>query len=97
MCEINSLIQIQPFDALHIKELAKNEAFQILSISLEKGAVFPKHSSPTDAYLILLEGEISFAINENSYRLTAQQSLHFPKKTEHSVKAFENSKFLIVR
>ncbi len=88
---------MQPFDTLQIKELAKNEAFQILSISLEKGAIFPEHTSPSDAYLILLEGEINFTMKDSSFHLTAQQSLHFSKKTEHSVKALQNSKFLIVR
>ncbi|MGB5170225.1 MAG: cupin domain-containing protein [Eudoraea sp.] len=97
MCQINDTINLQTIDKLQVKELAKNEAFQILSISLEKGAIFPEHTSPTDAHLIVLEGEIIFNIQKESHRLRSKQSLAFPKETKHWVSSNENSKFLIVR
>ncbi len=97
MYKIDNTIKVQEYDKLQVQKLSKNDAFEILNISLEKEAVFPEHTSPTDAQLIVLEGDIFFHINEETFHLTAQQHFSFPKETAHWVKANENSKFLIVR
>jgi len=97
MYDIGNQIADQKFDNVQVQKLIKTNTLEILSISLEKGATFPEHTSPTDAQLIVLEGDIVFNINENSYPLKAQQNFSFPKTTPHSVRANENSKFLIIR
>lgn len=97
MYNISSQIADQRFDNLQIQKIVKTNALEILSISLEKGATFPEHTSPSDAQLIVLEGDIVFHINGNSYQLKTQQNFNFPKATPHTVRANENSKFLIIR
>jgi len=97
MYKIKDTIASQQFDKLKVEKLAKTDAFEILGISLEKDAVFPEHTSPTDAQLIVLEGDIFFHINGETFHLRKQQHFSFPKETAHWVKANENSKFLIVR
>ncbi|MRI00707.1 cupin domain-containing protein [Kriegella sp. EG-1] len=97
MYEVNNKIADQKFDKLHVEILVETPKYNILNISLEKDAVFPEHSSPTDAVLIVLEGDIVFHIDGEPYHLAKQQSFNFPKRTEHWVKATTNSKFLIVR
>ncbi len=90
-------IRTQPFDKLNIEKLAKTDALEIMSISLEKDAVFPEHTSPTDAHLVMLEGDIIFHIDGKEYHLKNGQYFSFPKKEKHWIRANENSKFLIVR
>lgn len=97
MYQINNTIKSQPFEKLNVQKLAKTDALEILSISLEKDAVFPEHTSPTDAQLIVLEGDIIFHINEEPFHLKQHQNFSFPKEVPHWVKANENSKFLIIR
>ena len=97
MYQINNTIKSQPFEKLKVQKLAKTDALEILSINLEKGALFPEHTSPKDAKLIVLEGDILFNINEKSYRLKKYQDFSFPKEIAHWVKANEDSKFLIIR
>ena len=97
MYKTSNQIAEQKFDKLQVQKLVKTEALEILSISLEKGSTFPEHTSPVDAQLIVLEGDIVFHINENSYQLKSQQNFNFPKATPHFVRANENSKFLIIR
>lgn len=87
----------QRFDNLQIQKIVKTNALEILSISLEKGATFPEHTSPKDTQLIVIEGDIVFHINEASYHLKTHQNFNFPKATPHYVTANENSKFLIIR
>ena len=97
MYTIKDDIALQPFDKLQVQKLVKNESLEILSISLEKDAVFPEHTSPTDAQLILLDGFIAFYIKGECYEIKKEQRFSFPKQTAHWVKANENSKFLIIR
>ena len=97
MYTINNTIPLQTFDKLQVQKLAKTDALEILSISLEKDAIFPEHTAPTDVQLIVLEGNIVFHINGKSYPLKKYQNFDFPKGEKHWVKAIENSKFLIIR
>ncbi len=97
MNQVKNTIASQPYDKLQVQKLVKSDGFEILSISLEKDAIFPEHTSPTDAQLVVLEGNIVFHINGESYQLKTQQHFSFPKKTKHWVKANENSNFLIIR
>lgn len=97
MYETSNQIFDQEYDKLQVQIVIETPNFDILSISLEKDAIFPNHSSPTDAELIVLEGSIVFHIDDEPYQLSKQQRFSFPKQTEHWVKANENSKFLIIR
>ncbi|MGB5665819.1 MAG: cupin domain-containing protein [Maribacter sp.] len=97
MYEISNNIVEQTFDKFQIQKLVKTDVFEILSISLEKDATFPEHTAQTDAQLIVLEGDIVFHINGNSYQLKKQQHFNFPKEIVHYVVANKNSKFLIIR
>ncbi|MDC6390443.1 cupin domain-containing protein [Maribacter sp. PR1] len=97
MYEIGNQISGQKYDKLQVEIVVETGKFDILSISLEKDAVFPNHSSPKDAQLIVLEGTILFHIDGESYTLSKYQHFSFPKQTEHWVVAKENSKFLIIR
>ncbi|MCP4975153.1 MAG: cupin domain-containing protein [Maribacter sp.] len=97
MYEVSNQIVEQEFEKVQVEKLVKTSALEILNISLEKGATFPKHTSPTDAQLIVLEGDIVFYINGDSYQLKTRQNFSFPKETTHFVVANENSKFLIIR
>lgn len=97
MLQVHNTIKSQAFDKLQIQKLLKNDALEILSISLEKGAIFPEHTSPTDATLVLLEGAIVFHINGEDYAIKKMEHLSFSKEEKHWVEAFKDSKFLIIR
>ena len=97
MYTISDTIKTQTFKNLQVQKIAKSEDFEILSISLEKDSIFPEHTSPTDAQLVVLEGDIVFHINNLEYKLSKQQHFNFPKEVTHWVTAKENAKFLIIR
>ncbi|MFT5847190.1 MAG: quercetin dioxygenase-like cupin family protein [Psychroserpens sp.] len=94
---INNEINTTTYTGLQAGKLLDINAKEILYISLEANKNFPKHTSPRDAYLFVLEGDIIFYINNLEYRLSKHQIFNFPKDEEHWVKAIQNSKFLIVR
>lgn len=94
---INNSINLDEHKGLNAGKLLDIDAKEILHINLEKNAVFQDHTSPRDANLLVLEGTISFFINKQAYKLTKHQIFNFPKNEAHSVEAYENSKFLIIR
>jgi quercetin dioxygenase-like cupin family protein len=93
---ISDSINNQGFNKLQVSKL-NNGPVETLLITLEKDALFPEHTSPRDAHLIVLEGEIKFNINSEVFHLKTYQDFKFPKETPHWVEALENSKFLIIR
>lgn len=95
--KINNIIRDQKHQQLQVQKLVKTPSVEILGVSLEKGAIFPKHTSPTEAQLIVLEGKINFHIEDKNYVLGKHQLFSFPKEIVHWVTAEENAKFLIVR
>tara|TARA_R110000765_G_scaffold182537_2_gene288494 strand:+ start:1747 stop:2040 length:294 start_codon:yes stop_codon:yes gene_type:complete len=97
MYTISDRIKTQEFNKLQVQKLVKTDRVEILCISLEKEAIFPEHTSPTDAQLIVLEGDIVFHINGDTFNLKKQEHFGFPKEVMHWVKANTNSKFLIIR
>ncbi|WP_142784884.1 cupin domain-containing protein [Changchengzhania lutea] len=97
MYNINDAINLTEYNGLKAGKLLDINAKEILHISLEKDAIFPKHTSPTNANLLVLEGAISFFINDLEYKLTKHQIFNFPEHEEHWVEASADSKFLIIR
>lgn len=97
MIHIDQLIKEIPYNGLSVKKIFKNEAAETLLISLEKDHHFPEHTSPRDTLLVLLDGSITFKIQNNEYSLNRQDSINFPANEPHSVDATEDSKFLIIR
>jgi quercetin dioxygenase-like cupin family protein len=84
-------------DALKVTTLSKTEVCEVLLITIETGYEFPEHSSPRDAILVMLSGNIMFHIKGNVYSLSTHQSLQFEAGMIHAVKAKSDSKFLIIR
>ncbi|MCE2613961.1 cupin domain-containing protein [Flavobacteriaceae bacterium D16] len=97
MYEIGNQIKTQPFNGKNVRKLLKNDALEVLSITLETGSVLPEHTSPRDATLIVLEGALDFHIQEETYFLEYLEVFSFPKETLHWVEGKANTRFLIIR
>ena len=97
MFQILDDIKISDFTGVKVSKISKSDTTEVLHISIEKNALLKKHTSPKDALLIVLEGCITFYINNTSFVLNKFQIFNFAKDTEHWVEAQENSNFLIIR
>lgn len=97
MHTIVDTINSTEFKDLQVSRLIEVDANQIVSVTMEKGAHFPKHDSKTDVTLLVLEGKITFYISEQEYLLSKHQVFQFPKDEEHHVTAHENSRFLLIK
>ena len=82
---------------LQVSKIFESETTETLLISLEKGKEFPTHTSPKDAFLVVIEGFINFHIENKMIALERHEIYSFKKDVEHYVTANKNSKFLIIR
>lgn len=97
MHTINNTINLTEYNGFKLHKLADIDASQIMKVTLEKGAKFPAHTSKTDVTLVMLEGIITFFINNQKFDLSKFQVFQFPKDEMHDVVANENSKFLLIK
>ncbi len=95
--EVKGPLNVSPFQGLDVLKLAHTDAVEILQINLEAEALFPEHTSPTDAILIVLEGEVEIHIASKIHRIRTMQYLQFGAGLPHFVQASEDSRFLIIR
>ena len=84
-------------NGLQVSKIFESETTETMLISLEKGKEFPTHTSPKDAFLVVLEGFINFHIENKMIALEKHEVYSFKKDVEHYVTANKNSKFLIIR
>lgn len=88
---------ILPFDQIKTKNLVSNETGDLILISLAKNAILKEHSSPTDASVLILEGEIIFMINDKNYSMQKGDLFNFKSKEVHALEAIEDSKILLIK
>ena len=97
MYKVDNRINELEFNDLHIEKLGKAGDAEVMIVFIEKGTTFSKHTSPKDAHLILLDGDIIFHLENESYDIGKNQHFRFEKDVLHWVEAKEDSKILIVR
>lgn len=79
-----------------IKMLNENGP-KVIGLGFKKGQGLEKHSTPTPAFLQVLEGEIEFSISGETYNLKAGSYYQIPAKIEHQLKALQDSRALLIK
>jgi len=79
------------------KQLYANERFHVLYLCLAKGDALKPHTASTDAFLLVIEGEIIFSMNDNEYHLKKGDSFTFKAGERHAVQSLTDASFLLVK
>jgi quercetin dioxygenase-like cupin family protein len=79
------------------KQLYANERFHVLYLCMAKGDVLKPHTASTDAFLLIMEGEIIFLMNDNEYHLKKGDSFTFKAGERHAVQSVTDASFLLVK
>lgn len=86
-----------PFDGVKSKKIEENSHFRVVFICLEKGHRLDTHTSPTDAFVYVLEGNANFNLEGKAIYLSPGDGLSFGANQEHSINALTNFKILLIR
>jgi quercetin dioxygenase-like cupin family protein len=84
-------------DRISKQQLYKNERFHVLLIGMKEGELLKSHFSPTDAFLLVLEGDILFLMEEKEYPLKKGDSFTFKAGEKHAVRALTYASFLLAK
>ena len=82
---------------LNQKILFENKNDKAILFALKKNQILKTHTSPVDAFIIVIEGEILFNIKEVNHTISKGESLFFKKEEKHTVLAQSDSKFIVIR
>ena len=93
----HNILKQEVVEGLKVTKIFNSEHAETLLITLSKNKMFPKHNSPKDALLVVLEGEINFFITNKTIKLCPLDTFSFAKEVDHYVIANTNAKFLIIR
>lgn len=78
------------------KTLVQNDAVSVTLFSFDKGEEISTHESGGDAFVTCLDGCGEITIDDQTYVLTAGQSIVMPAKHPHAVRGKEQFKMLLV-
>lgn len=79
-----------------INSVLQVEGSKFVQLSLDPGKGLTKHHTPNHLTLIVLEGQVEFAINEEKEILNASDVIVVEPSVEHEVHAIEKSVVLLV-
>lgn len=79
------------------EQIYSNSLFESLIVTVEKGMELPPQPAPANAGLYLIQGKLLFDIEGETHIVEEDDFFSFEKGQMHSLKAEENSKFLISR
>lgn len=92
----NRIIEAE-INGLQASKIFESATTETLLITLEKGKLFPTHTSPKETFLVVLKGSINFHVENKMIALEQHEVYAFHKDVEHYVTANADSKFLIIR
>ena len=88
-------IEVNP-GAIVSKTLRKSQHTNLTLFAFDKGQALSGHSSPMDAYVQILSGEMEITIGEKSTKVGANQLILMPSGINHALEALEPSKMLLI-
>ncbi|MBA3900579.1 MAG: cupin domain-containing protein [Bacteroidetes bacterium] len=75
----------------------ESEKCKVMEMALSKGDDIKTHSSPVDALLVILEGNIIFQIEGEDVVLVKFDAYKIPAIVPHSLHAQEDSRMLLIK
>ncbi len=81
-----------------ILSLANHEHSRVFVVGLIKDQVLTKHTTPTPALLVVLQGVLQFTLKDEVIILKKEDVFHIPVHIEHEVMGMEDrNSFLIIK
>lgn len=95
VCQAAEMIAVQQ-GAVVSRTLVNKPAGTVTLFAFDRGQELSEHTSPFDALVYILEGELLVTISGRGYAVTAGQMILMPAGQPHGVKATQPAKMLLV-
>lgn len=91
---ISSLADYQ-VGAIVSRQITKAEGGNVTLFAFDEGQELSEHTTPFDALVQVLDGEVEIKISEKPYMLKAGESILMPANHLHALKAVKKFKMLL--
>lgn len=93
----NNLIKLieYPKEGILSKDIAKTKRSNISLFCMAKGSEISEHTSTKEGFVYVLEGKGVFALNGKNIKMLRGVSIFMRQNAVHSLKAEENTSFLL--
>lgn len=92
-----NLTALKQYDKIRKQSLYKSEPFEVMFLTIAKDEVLKPHTSTTDAFIILTEGDILFTLEGVDFNLHKDDLFQFKANQLHAVKALTDAAFLLIK
>jgi len=93
--KLNDEISYQP-GSIVSKILLKKSTGNVTLFAVDKGETISEHTTPYDAIVIVIEGNIEIKIDSRLFNLSSGEMIIMPANIPHSLKAVEKFKMILV-
>lgn len=73
----------------------RGEHFELRHIALDAGAVLPEHPAPAPILVHVIEGRVTFRVEDRAHELSRGAILHVAEGIRHDVTAHEPSRIIV--
>lgn len=81
----------------HVQKVTKFEKTNIVNMQLAAGEEIPAHDSKADVLIIVISGKVELIVEGETAEVTPQVMMRMIPKEEHSLKAIDDSSFLVIQ
>ncbi|TVQ03694.1 MAG: cupin domain-containing protein [Balneolaceae bacterium] len=98
MTEITDLKKLPEYQEKSIisRILLKNPGGNITCFAFGKGESLSEHTTPYNAFILILDGKAEIKIADKYYQLEEHETIILPANIPHAVTALSNFKMLLV-
>ncbi len=81
----------------HVKKISSFEKTNIVNMQLAAGEEIPAHDADADVLIIVISGKVEFTVEGERVEVSPDVMLKMSPKEKHSLRAIEDSNFLVIQ
>jgi len=95
--QTTNLNALKHYDKIKKQTLYKSEPFEVIFLTIAKDELLKPHTSKTDAFLLVIEGNVIFTVEGNDSILHKDDLFQFKANQLHSVKALTDASLFLIK
>ena len=95
--QTTNLNALKHYDKIKKQSLYKSEPFEVIFLTIAKDELLKPHTSKTDAFLLVIEGNVIFTVEGNDSILHKDDLFQFKANQLHSVKALTDASLFLIK
>lgn len=92
-----NLVVLTQYDKIKKQALYKSEPFEVMLLTIVKDEILKPHTSKTDAFILVTEGNVIFTLEGVDFNLHKDDLFQFKANQLHAVKALTDAALLLIK